>query len=115
MNLKSSVDALPQLETKEINARVEQNRRDNHAKCTAAGLDPAAVEKCIADDKILSYDTAIKYLQAQAKSVQPSHIHTQDPIAMPADAKEIQKDPRGWARRTAAAAIDELKARRMAG
>ena len=106
-------DKIQELETANINSRVEQSRRENHAKCTAAGFDPAVVEKTMTDDKILNYDTAIKYLTAQQRNVQPSHIpHT--PIKMPDNAKEIAKDPKGWANRTAHAAMDELIAARRA-
>jgi hypothetical protein len=90
---------------------IEKRRDSEHAKVRDAGLDPVAVEKVMTEEKISSYDTAIKYVKAQ-QQLAPSTPSSVTPIRMPEDLKDIQKNPAGWAREKAFEAINELKAKR---
>jgi hypothetical protein len=90
---------------------IQARRTGEHAKIREAGLDPNVVEKVMTDEKISSYDTAIKYLQAQQRGA-PSTPASITPIRMPDNLSEIQKDPRKWAQKTAHDAINELISQR---
>jgi hypothetical protein len=91
-----------------------QSRRDaQHKMVRDAGLDPNEVEKVMTDEKISSYETAVKYLKAQRVAA-PSTPASMTPIRMPDNMKDIQKDPRAWAQTAAYEAINELKAGRVA-
>lgn len=100
-------DLREKLQMQEISSR----RKENHEMIRAAGLDPVAVEKVMTDEKIASYDTAVKYVQAQNANVRPSAANV-TPIQMPDNVKDIQKNPAMWARTKAFEAINELKAKR---
>lgn len=94
---------------------ITQRRRENHERVRAAGLEPDAVEKVMTEEKIASYDTAIKYMKAQNANSRPSPGSGMTPQEMPADWKEIAKNPKQWANREAYKAIDELIAKRTTG
>jgi len=98
-------------QTRDINSR----RAENHQKIRAAGFEPDAVEKVMTEEKIASYDTALKYMAAQNRNSRPSPGNGSSPQEMPADWKEIQKNPKQWATREAYKAVDELMAKRNAG
>lgn len=96
-------------QTRDITAR----RKENHQMIRAAGFEPDAVEKVMVDEKISSYDTAIKYMKAQNVNSRPSPgIGVGSPQEMPADWKEIAKNPRQWANKEAYAAVNDLIAKR---
>jgi hypothetical protein len=87
-------------------------RRDRyHQEIREAGFDPVAVEKVMTEEKIGSYDTALKYIKAQNANSVPSPSNV-TPIKMPDNAKEISKNPSAWARNEAMNAINELKSKR---
>jgi hypothetical protein len=100
-------EKIDKMESEQLDERVRRNRETNHKKVRDAGLDPDAVEKIMTDEKIMNYDTAIKYMKAQTSNSQPSHSSI-TPITMPTDAKEIQKNPGAWARGEASKAINDL-------
>jgi len=73
--------------------------------------DVAAIEKLMVDEKIVSHETAGKHFRMQRELAPPAAA----PVAtspIPADNADLMKDPKGWARREAARAIQELGARR---
>jgi len=122
IELEDKITAATDKARKELEALQERvqmqeiagRRKEQHDKVRAAGLDPDAVEKVMTDEKISSYDTAIKYMRAQSASAQPSAASI-TPIRMPDNLADIQKDPRGWANKTAYEAINELVAKRGQG
>jgi hypothetical protein len=91
------------------------NRRDaQHKMVRDAGFDPVEIEKVMTDEKISSYETAVKYMRAQQKSA-PASPASVTPIRMPDNLGEIQKDPRAWANKTAFEAINEIILQRKQG
>jgi hypothetical protein len=92
---------------------VMRRRDEEHAKARAAGFDPVEVEKVITEEKIGSFDAAIKYLGAMRQTARPTPANI-TPITMPDDVANIQKDPRGWSAKTAHEAINELISQRRA-
>jgi hypothetical protein len=108
---KKLQERMDKMEEDELNRRVEAKRKENHQMVRDAGLDPALVEKVMTDEKILNYDTAVKYIKGQnANSAPTPSLMT--PITMPDNAKEIAKNPSAWARDEAFKAINELKTKR---
>jgi hypothetical protein len=95
-------------QTRDITAR----RAENHQRIREAGFEPDAVEKVMTEEKIASYDTALKYMKAQNANSRPTPPIGLGPQEMPADWKEIAKNPRQWANREAYKAVDELLAKR---
>ena len=107
-------DKIEAMEKEQIETRVTRNREENHRKCRDAGLEPDAVEKVITDEKIGSYDTAIKYIQAQNKNVAPTPANYRPPIDIKGeDAAEWRKNPTRMANTIAHQVIDELRAKRV--
>lgn len=104
-------ERMDKMEEADLARRVEQKRKENHEMVRAAGLDPADVEKVMTEEKILNYDTAVKYIKAQNANSAPSPGNM-TPITMPDNAKEIGKNPAAWARNEAFAAINDLKSKR---
>jgi hypothetical protein len=90
---------------------ITRRRERHHQEIRDAGFDPVAVEKVMTDEKIGSYDTAIKYMKAQNQNSVPTSANM-TPITMPDNAKEISKNPALWARKEAMAAINDLKSKR---
>ncbi len=111
---KPLTEKIAALEQAQLEERVRQNREVNHRKVTEAGFSVEQVEKTMTDEKIVSYDTAIKYLQGQSALAPPTPQNL-TPIRMPDNLKDIQKNPNAWARNEAYQAINEIKAGRVAG
>lgn len=91
----------------------KQRRAEAHAKVRAAGLDPEIVEKAMVDESIGSYDTAIKYVQAQKSLAPPTHDSV-TPMTMP-DTKGLWENRNKWSKSEAFDAINDLKSRRAHG
>jgi hypothetical protein len=109
--LRKQIEKLQEeAQTRDINAR----RAENHRIIREQGLDPDAVEKVMTEEKIGSYDTAIKYMKAQNTNSTPTPGQRM-PLQMPDDYKEIAKNPRGWANKKAHEAINDLIAKRQTG
>lgn len=89
----------------------QQQRREAHQRIKDAGLDPEKVEKIMVDESIGSYDTAIKYAQAQ-RQLAPTTPELRTALRMP-DTKDLWADKNSWAKNEAFEAINELKAKRL--
>ena len=63
------------------------------------------------DESIGSYDTAIKYAQAQ-RQLAPTTPELRTALRMP-DTKDLWADKNSWAKNEAFEAINELKAKRL--
>jgi hypothetical protein len=86
-------------------------RADAHTRCRDAGLDPAVVEKCMVDDNIANYETAIKYLSAQAQLAPATHDSI-TPMSLP-DTKGLWENKVQFGRTTAHEAINDLRTGRV--
>lgn len=102
---------MDEMEEKDMERRVKEQRELNHKMLRDRGLDPTVVEKVMTDEKIMNYDTAAKYIESQNRNSAPSPGNV-TPISMPDNAKEIAKNPAAWARTEAFKALNELKAKR---
>jgi hypothetical protein len=111
---KELSDKVAALEEKVQTDAIMQRRKEHHAEIRAAGFDPDAVEKLMTDERIGSYETAMKYMKAQNANVAPTPGNV-TPLQMPADYKDIAKNPKGWATAKAHEAINELIAKRAQG
>jgi hypothetical protein len=89
----------------------QARRSEAHVRCREAGLDPAVVEKCMVDDNIVNYDTAIKYLQAQAQLAPATHDSI-TPMSLP-DTKGLWENKVQFGRTTAHDAINDLRSGRV--
>jgi hypothetical protein len=90
---------------------ITQRREKHFGEMREKGFDPDAVEKVMTENKIGSYETAMKFMAAQNAVATPTSA-SMTPIRMPDNVKEIQKNPTQWAKNEAFAAINELKAKR---
>ena len=96
---------------KEYSENLQSTRRsEQHDKIRKAGLDPEVVEKVMVDEKIGSYDTAIKYVQAQ-QSLAPPTVESITPMSLP-DGKDLWADKNKWAKQQAFDALAELQKKR---
>jgi hypothetical protein len=110
-NSKANNERIESLETQLRESEVLRRREGNRKLVAEAGLDFDAVEKVMTDEKILKYETAIKFMQGQ-NALAPPTPQSVTPIRMPDEMKDIAKNPTAWARAKAYEAINELKAKR---
>jgi hypothetical protein len=119
LDLEDQARAMNEATQKELQAlqekvqlqEIQGRRAEQHAKIRQAGLEPDEVEKVMTEEKIASYDTAIKYVTAQRKLAPPTPANI-TPIMLPDDLKEIQKNPNAYARKAAFEAVNEIIANR---
>jgi len=108
---KKQQEKIESLEQQMLERDVRARREENHRLIREAGLDVETVEKCMTEEKILKYETAINYLKGQSALAPPTPANV-TPIRMPDNMAEIQKNPSAWARGEAFKAINELRAKR---
>jgi hypothetical protein len=93
--------------------RIERQRAKNHKFVRDEGFEPDAIEKVMTEEKIASYETAVKFVRAQNAATSPTP-GSYTPIRMPEATSDLRKHPIKWAQDTAHKALDELRARRQA-
>jgi hypothetical protein len=103
-----------ELEDKWDNAAIEQRRAQKAEELKERGYTLEAVEKVMTEEKIGSYDTAIKYMDAQSK-LAPSTPASVTRMSMPENVKDIMKNPTQWAREQAHTVMNEVLASRKTG
>lgn len=95
----------------------ERVRRSNDAyeqtrgRVTSKGHKIEDVEKVMKEKGIANYDTAMEYMENAARLAAPTP-ESLGRMEMPAETNEILKNPKGWAQKTAHAAVSELMKRR---
>lgn len=90
------------------NAEYEKTKE----RVTSRGFKVEDVEKLMKEKGIASYDTAMEFLDNQSKLAPPTPDSLGRSMELPANAKDINRDPKNWARNEAHAAIDQLRMRR---
>jgi hypothetical protein len=86
-------------------------RRAIEEKLSKDGFEIADVEKVMTENRIGSYDTAVKFMQQERRLAAPSPASTTR-MTLPTDVKDIMKNPTQWARDQAHKIIDEAKVAR---
>ena len=109
---KEEADKRKELEDKMLADQLDRKREREHQKIRAAGEDPDYIEKIMTDQRIGSYDTALKIAKLEKQTATPTAPRDRANI-LPGgeDAKALWKNPRKWAQDQAFAFINESKAR----
>jgi hypothetical protein len=109
---KAEFDARLAKQDEERLAEIQTRQREEaHKRIRDAGFEPDAIEKIMVDERIGSYDTAIKYARAQ-RQLAPATPELRTPMTMP-DTKELWADKNAWSKSAAFDAVNELKAKRL--
>lgn len=99
-----------ELEEKMMADQLERKREREHQKVRAAGEDPEYIEKIMTDQRIGSYDTALRIAKLEKQTAMPTAPRDRANV-LPSgdDAKALWKNPRKWAQEQAHAFIDQAK------
>lgn len=87
-----------------------QRRKEAHDRIKSQGFDPDEVEKIMVDQNIGNYDTAVNYIRGQ-QQLAPATPESVTPMSLP-ESKDLWSNKNKFARDTAFAAINDLKAGR---
>lgn len=109
---KEFQEKLEKQEQERLADRTADNQRRNHEFVRSEGLDPTAIEKVMTEERIASYETAVKFVKAQNALTAPTP-GTTTPIQMYDKASDWRKNPVATAKAEAFKAIDELRSRRQ--
>jgi hypothetical protein len=90
-----------------------RQRADKAKELKEQGFDIVAVEKVMTEQKIGSYETAIKFMK-QEQQLAPATPASVTRMKMPDNVKDIMKNPNQWGRDTAHAVVDEILKGRVA-
>jgi hypothetical protein len=98
------------LEEKLMADQLERKREREHQKVRAAGEDPEYIEKIMTDQRIGSYETALKIAKLEKQTAMPTAPRDRAQV-LPSgeESKVLWKDPKKWARDQAFAFINEAK------
>jgi hypothetical protein len=103
-----------ELEDKLLADQLDRKREREHAKVRASGEDPEYIEKIMTDQRIGSYDTALKIAKLEKQTATPTSPQTRaNMLPSGDDAKALWKNPRKWAQDQAYAEIDRIKRERL--
>lgn len=92
--------------------QLERKRSEKKAELLAKGYDIEIVEKCMMDNHIGSYESAMKLLDAESRLAPvTAPVIQSTATSMPTDMKEIAKNPGKWARDKAAEVLNEFAQR----
>jgi hypothetical protein len=99
------------LEARLDKQEIEAARRDKAAQLAAKGFDIVAVEKVMTDNGIGNYDTAMKFMRAEAQVAGATQsVLDSGNAKMPENFKDIMKNPAAWAREQATTILNEARA-----
>lgn len=112
---KSAAKRVEGLEQQLAREKFERERAAMHAKLRERNLDPAAVEKVMTENGIANYELAAEVLEARSLAAAPTPDDV-TPLTMPTGtqgAKDLWKDPRGYAQAVAYDVLNGFKRNRM--
>lgn len=114
--LKANQDQIKELQQQIMQTDARRMLEEQRAAARARGLDPADVEKAITERGIGSWDTAMEFVELQARAAVPTPAAYDEPgdIMPPATEKEFWANPQAATRKMAHQAVDELRKRRQA-
>src|SRR5262249_14513670 len=89
--------------------RANKSYEENCARVKARGFKVEDVEKIMKDKGIGNYDTAMEFLENQARLAPPTPDSLGHTMSMPTEQKDIEKNQKKWSLNAMHAAVDELQ------
>jgi vacuolar-type H+-ATPase subunit I/STV1 len=90
-------EKLKDLQKELLAERIERNRDEKARQLKEQGYDIVAVEKVMTDNGISNYESAVKFMKGEA-ALAPAAPRQETGTSLPANFKEIAKNPTKWAR-----------------
>lgn len=105
---KASDDKVEKLEDQLRRERLERQHSEKKTELAGKGYDIDVLDKIMVDNKVGSYDGAMKIFDAEKVLAPGTTPEYGGATRMPTDMKEISKNPNQWARDKAAEVLKEF-------